>query len=98
LTYTDISSNLLVSTTTTRKETILVDYAILATLWNGPATMPELVAAVYDRMGRPVSPSLIDSYLRLLERGGFIQRDDPRSPYKIAERGSLYLANTAVSA
>jgi DNA-binding PadR family transcriptional regulator len=75
-----------------------MDYAILATLWNGPATMPEIVAAVYDRMGRPVSPSLVDSYLRLLERGGFIERPNGWSPYKIAERGSLYLANTALSA
>ncbi len=72
-----------------------MDYAILATLWNGPATMPELVAAVYDRIGRPVNPALVDSYLRLLERFGFIERAGRRSPYKIAERGSVYLANTA---
>lgn len=75
-----------------------MDYAILATLWNGPATMPEIVAAVYDRMGRPVSPSLVDSYLRLLERGGFIERPSDRPFYKIAERGSLYLANSALTA
>jgi DNA-binding PadR family transcriptional regulator len=74
-----------------------VDYAILATLWNGPATMPELVSAVYDRLGRPVSPALVDSYLRMLERFGFIERVDGRSPYTIAERGSIYLAYAATA-
>jgi hypothetical protein len=49
-----------------------MEYAILATLWDGPATM--------------------------LERFEFIERRDPRSPYTIAERGSVYLANTAVTA
>jgi DNA-binding PadR family transcriptional regulator len=69
-----------------------MDYAILATLWNGPATLPELVGAVYDRTRRPVNPSLVDSYLRLLERFGFIERSSGDSPYKLAERGSVYLA------
>jgi DNA-binding PadR family transcriptional regulator len=69
-----------------------MDYAILATLWNGPATLPELVGAVYDRTGRPVNPSLVDSYLRLLERFGFIERSNGDSPYTLAERGSVYLA------
>jgi hypothetical protein len=69
-----------------------MDYAILATLWNGPATLPELVGAVYDRTGRPVNPSLVDSYLRLLARFGFIERAGGDSPYKLAERGSVYLA------
>lgn len=69
-----------------------MDYAILATLWNGPATLPELVGAVYDRIGRPVNPSLVDSYLRLLERFGFIERSNGDSPYTLAERGSVYLA------
>jgi len=72
-----------------------MDYAILATLWNGPASLAELVAAVYDRTGRSVSPSLIDSYLRLFERCGFVERADGQSPYKLAERGSIYLAHTA---
>jgi DNA-binding HxlR family transcriptional regulator len=75
-----------------------MEYPILATLWNGPATTPELVAAVYDRLGKPVSPALVDLHLRMLERIGFIERDDARSPYKIAERGSVYLANTSFSA
>ncbi len=75
-----------------------MDYAILATLWNGPATLPELVGAVYDRMGgRPVSPSLVDSYLRLLERFGFIERSAGDLPYKLAERGSVYLAHAATA-
>jgi DNA-binding PadR family transcriptional regulator len=75
----------------------LVDYAILATLWNGPASTPELVAAVYDRLGRPVSPTLIEAYLRLLERFGFIERPDERPQFRIAERGSIYLANAATA-
>jgi DNA-binding PadR family transcriptional regulator len=74
-----------------------MDYAILATLWNGPATMPELVAAVYDRLGRPVNPQLVETYLRMLERFGFIERADARSPYTIAERGSVYLAYAATA-
>jgi DNA-binding PadR family transcriptional regulator len=74
-----------------------MDYAILATLWNGPATLPELVGAVYDRIGRPVNPSLVDSYLRLLERFGFIERSGGDSPYTLAERGSLYLAHAATA-
>ncbi|HTU70311.1 MAG TPA: hypothetical protein VMF11_08295 [Candidatus Baltobacteraceae bacterium] len=75
-----------------------MDYAILATLWNGPATLPELVGAVSDRTGRPVTPSLVDSYLRLLERFGFVERaDDGESPYTLAERGSVYLAYAATA-
>jgi hypothetical protein len=75
-----------------------VDYAILATLWNGPATLPELVAAVYDRTGRSVNPSLVDSHVRLLERFGFIERRPTDQPsYNIAERGSLYLAYAATA-
>ena len=74
-----------------------MDYAILATLWNGPATLPELVGAVYDRTGRPVSPSLVDSYLRLFERCGFVARADAESPYTLADRGSLYLAHVAAA-
>lgn len=72
-----------------------MDYAILATLWNGPATLPELAAAVSYRTGRAVSPSLVDSYLRLFERCGFIERADSDAPYTLAERGSVYLAATA---
>lgn len=72
-----------------------MDYAILATLWNGPATLTELAAAVYDRTGRPVSPTLVDSYLRLFERCGFIERAGSDAPYRLAERGSIYLAATA---
>jgi hypothetical protein len=33
----------------------------------------------------------------MLERFGFIERPDSRSPYTLAERGSVYLANTAVT-
>ncbi|HTU81968.1 MAG TPA: hypothetical protein VMF61_07550 [Candidatus Acidoferrales bacterium] len=72
-----------------------MDYAILATLWNGPATLPELVGAVYDRTGRSVSPALVDVYLRLFERFGFVQRTGAESPYTLAERGSVYLAHAA---
>jgi hypothetical protein len=72
-----------------------MDYAILATLWNGPATSGELAAAVSDRTGRPVSSSLVDSYLRLFERCGFIEHAGSDSLYKLAERGSIYLAATA---
>ncbi|HTZ56383.1 MAG TPA: hypothetical protein VMB20_15150 [Candidatus Acidoferrum sp.] len=74
-----------------------MDYAILATLWNGPATLPELAAAVCDRTGRPVSSTLVDSYLRLFERCGFIERADSESPYTLAERGSVYLAYAATA-
>jgi len=74
-----------------------MDYAILATLWNGPATLPELVGAVCDRTGRAVSPALVDSYLRLFERFGFIERPGGDSPYSLAERGSLYLAYAATA-
>jgi DNA-binding PadR family transcriptional regulator len=75
-----------------------VDYAILATLWDGPATLPELVAAVYDRTGRSVNPSLVDTYLRLLERFGFIERRfSGQSSYVIAERGSVFLAYAATA-
>jgi len=38
------------------------------------------------------NPSLVDSYLRLLERFGFIERSNGDSPYTLAERGSVYLA------
>ncbi len=73
-----------------------MEYTILATLWNGPATLPELVGAVYDRTGSPVNPSLVDSHVRLLERFGFIERQaGGQSSYVIAERGSIYLAATA---
>jgi DNA-binding PadR family transcriptional regulator len=75
-----------------------VDYAILATLWNGPATLPELVGAVYDRIGKPVNPSIVDSHLRLLERSGFIEhRTAGQSSYVIAERGSVFLAYAATA-
>jgi hypothetical protein len=74
-----------------------MDYAILATLWNGPATLPELAAAVTDRTGRAVSSTLVDSYLRLFERCGFIERADSDAPYKLAERGSVYLAYAATA-
>ncbi len=72
-----------------------MDYAILATLWNGPATLSELAVAVSDRTGRAVSPTLVDSYLRLFERCGFIERDGSDALYTLAERGSIYLAATA---
>jgi hypothetical protein len=76
-----------------------MDYAILATLWNGPATIPELVGALYERTGRPVSSTLVGSYLDLLLRFGFIEsRGDEADPlYELAERGSVYLGY-AVSA
>jgi hypothetical protein len=74
-----------------------MDYAILATLWNGPATLGELAAAVSDRTGRPVSASLVDSYLRLFERCGFIEHTAGEAPYKLAERGSVYLAYAATA-
>jgi len=74
-----------------------MDYAILATLWNGPASLSELVGAVYDRTGRPVSPALVDSYLRLFERFGFIEHSGDAENYIIAERGSLYLAYAATA-
>jgi DNA-binding PadR family transcriptional regulator len=74
-----------------------MDYAILATLWNGPATLHELAAAVSDRTGRPVTTSLVDSYLRLFERCGFIERSNSESPYTLAERGSVYLAYAATA-
>jgi len=74
-----------------------MDYAILATLWNGPATLNDLVGAVSDRTGRTVEPSLVDTYLRLLERFGFIERLDGDSPYTLAERGSVYLAYAATA-
>ncbi len=72
-----------------------MDYAILATLWNGPATIPELVGAVYDRTGRPANPELVSSYLRLFERFGFVERAGESEPYTLAERGSVYLAYVA---
>jgi hypothetical protein len=72
-----------------------MDYAILATLWNGPATLGELAAAVSDRTGRPVSSTLVNSYVLLFERCGFIERADGESPYRLAARGSVYLAATA---
>jgi DNA-binding PadR family transcriptional regulator len=73
-----------------------MDYAILATLWNGPATMPEVAVAVYERLGRPVSPRLVESNLRMLARVGFIEARD--GAYRLLERGSVYLAHTAVPA
>jgi DNA-binding PadR family transcriptional regulator len=69
-----------------------VEYAILATLWNGPANVPELVGAVYERTGRAVSPALVDSYLQLFERFGYVERTEEQHHYTLAERGSLYLA------
>jgi hypothetical protein len=72
-----------------------MEYAILATLWNGPATLPELVGAVYDRTGRPADPGLVASYLRLFERFGFVERAEGEDPYNLAERGSIYLAHVA---
>lgn len=74
-----------------------MEYAILATLWNGPAGIPELVGAVYDRTGRPADPSLVASYLRLFERFGFVERTGDAEPYTLAERGSLYLAYVAAA-
>jgi len=72
-----------------------VEYAILATLWNGPASLAELVAGVYERTGRFSSPSLIDSHLQLFERYGFVERTEGQAPFKLAERGSAYLAQIA---
>ena len=72
-----------------------MEYAILATLWNGPATMPEIAAAVYERLGQPASPALVDSHLRMLERVGFVKRTGTSSPYVLAESGSIYLADVA---
>ncbi len=72
-----------------------MEYAILATLWNGPATTPELAVAVYERLQRPVTPGLVESHLRMLEGFGFVARRDERSDYALTERGSLYLANAA---
>lgn len=72
-----------------------MEYAILATLWNEPANLTDLVAAVCDRTGRLISPTVVDSHLRILEQCGFVERIDARSPYRLAERGSVYLANIA---
>jgi DNA-binding PadR family transcriptional regulator len=72
-----------------------MDYAILAALWNQPAHPGELRAAISQRMRRAVSPAVIDCYLQLFERWGFVERFDGRSPYKLAERGSQYLAQIA---
>lgn len=72
-----------------------MDYAILAALWNEPARAGELGAAVSARTGRAVSPEIINTYLHLLERWGFVERVDGQSPYRLAERGSHYLANIA---
>lgn len=95
LTVFDISSNLLVSTTNSRKEPLPVEYAILATLWNEPAGLTELIAAVCDQTGCLISPIVVDSHLRILEQYGFVERVDARSPYRLAERGSIYLAHIA---
>jgi DNA-binding HxlR family transcriptional regulator len=72
-----------------------VEYAILASLWNEPAGLAELVAAVCDRTGRSISPTVVDSHLRILEQCGFVERSDVQSPYRLAERGSVYLAQIA---
>lgn len=72
-----------------------MEYAILATLWNEPASLVELVAAVCDRTGRLSSPTVVDSHLRILEQSGFVERIDAESPYRLAERGSVYLAHIA---
>lgn len=72
-----------------------MEYAILATLWNEPAGLPELVAAVCDRTGRLISPTVVDSHLRILEQSGFVERIDTESPYRLAERGLVYLAHIA---
>lgn len=72
-----------------------MEYAVLVTLWNGPSTVSELVVAIYDRLGRVVSPQLLGSQLRMLERFGFIEYREGQSRYRITERGSVYLANTA---
>lgn len=72
-----------------------MDYAILAALWNEPAKAGELGATISQRTGRPVSTTVLDTYLRLFERWGFVERVDGQSPYKLAERGSQYLAQIA---
>ena len=72
-----------------------MDYVMLAALWNGPARAGELGAAVSQHTGRPGSPAVIDCYLRLFEDWGFIERADGQSPYRLAERGSHYLAHIA---
>ena len=72
-----------------------METAILATLWNGPATMTEVAASVYERLRRRVSPGLVDAHLRMLECFGFVARSEASAAYTITERGSLYLANTA---
>jgi DNA-binding PadR family transcriptional regulator len=72
-----------------------VDYVILATLWNEPARPSELGAAVSDRTGRSVSPAVIECYLQLFEDWGFVERTDGQLSYKLAARGSAYLAQIA---
>lgn len=72
-----------------------MDYAILATLWNEPASFTEILGAVSEQTGRPVSPAVIGGHLQLLEQWGFVERTDGQSPYKLAERGSVYLAHIA---
>jgi len=76
-----------------------MDYAILATLWNGPATLPELVGALYERTGRPVSATLVGSYIDLLVRFGFIESRgiEENTFYELAERGSVYLGYAATA-
>jgi DNA-binding PadR family transcriptional regulator len=72
-----------------------MDYAILAALWNEPARAGDLGAAVSKHTGRAVSPAVIDCYLQLFERWGFVERLDGQSFYRLAERGSHYLAHIA---
>lgn len=68
---------------------------MLAALWNEPARAGDLGAAISQRTGRSVSPAIIDCYLQLFERWGFVERADGQSPYRLAERGSHYLAQIA---
>jgi DNA-binding PadR family transcriptional regulator len=72
-----------------------MDYIMLAALWNGPARAGDLGAAVSQRTGQSVSPAVIDCYLRLFENWGFVERADAQSRYRLAERGSHYLAHIA---
>lgn len=72
-----------------------MEYAILATLWNEPAALADLVAAVCDRTGRLISTTVVNSHLQILEQCGFVERRDAQSPYRLAERGSVYLAHIA---
>ena len=72
-----------------------MDYTILAALWNEPAQPSDVRAAVSKQIGRSISSVVIDCYLQLFEEWGFVERLDGQSPYRLAERGSHYLAHIA---